>query len=146
PVCPNLPRGQRHAPVPGSSDSVNGRVPTNLVASVRYRLRTLAREQRENYNFTLVRYADERYLYRLGRSPHRGDFVVKGAMLLPVWGAETYRPTRDFVLLGFRDPAMERLSRVFGEVASLLVEPDGMAYLLRVTVIPFRQSADLAVH
>ena len=49
-------------------------------------------------------------------------------MLLPLWGAETYRPTRDIDLLGFGDPAWERLSRIFGEVASLPVEPDGMAY------------------
>jgi len=118
---------------------VNGRAPKNLVASVRDRLRTLARQQREDYNFTLMRYANERFLYRLGRSPHRRDFVLKGAMLLPLWGAETYRPTRDIDLLGFGDPAMERLSRIFGEIASLPVEPDGMAYDAdHVTIEPIR--------
>ena len=44
-------------------------------------------------------------------------------MLLPLWGAETYRPTCDVDLLGFGDPAWERLSRIFGEVAALQVEP-----------------------
>jgi hypothetical protein len=118
---------------------VNGTAPKNLVASVRDRLRTLARHQREDYNFTLMRYANERFLYWLGRSPHRRDFVLKGAMLLPLWGAETYRPTRDIDLLGFGDPAWERLSRVFGEVAALQVEPDGMAYQAdRVTIEAIR--------
>ena len=69
---------------------MNGRAPRNLVASVRDRLRTLARQQREDYNFTLMRYANERFLYRLGQSSHRGDFVLKGAMLLPLWGTEIY--------------------------------------------------------
>ena len=41
---------------------MNGRAPKNLVASVRDRLRTLARQQREDYNFTLMRYANERFL------------------------------------------------------------------------------------
>jgi predicted nucleotidyltransferase component of viral defense system len=107
---------------------VNGRAPKNLVASIRDRLRTLARQQREDYNFTLMRYANERFLYRLSRSAHRRDFVLKGAMLLPLWGAETYRPTRDIDLLGFGDPARERLGRIFGEIAALPVKPDGMAY------------------
>lgn len=98
------------------------------MASVRDRLRTIARQQREDYNFTLMRYANERFLYRFGQSSHRGDFVLKGAMLLPLWGAENYRPTRDIDLLGFGDPATERLSRIFGEVAVLPVEPDGMTY------------------
>ena len=46
------------------------------MASVRDRIRTLARQQREDYNFTLMRYANERFLYRLGQSTHRGDFVL----------------------------------------------------------------------
>ena len=118
---------------------MNARVPKNLVASVRDRLRTLARLQREDYNFTLMRYVNERFLYRLGQSSHRGEFVLKGAMLLPLWGAENYRPTRDIDLLGFGDPAMGRVSRIFGEVAGLPVEPDGMTYDAdQVTTEPIR--------
>ncbi len=107
---------------------MNRRATKNLVASVRDRLRNLARQQREDYNFTLMRYANERFLYRLSQLAHRRDFVLKGAMLLPLWGTETYRPTRDIDLLGFGDPTRERLSRIFGEVAALPVEPDGMVY------------------
>ena len=88
---------------------MNARVPKNLVASVRDRLRTLARRQREDYNFTLMRYANERFLYRLGQSPHRGDFVLKGSMLLPLWGAENHRPTRDIDLLRSGEYAAEGL-------------------------------------
>src|SRR6185369_725861 len=52
----------------------------------------------------------------------------KGAMLLPSWGANVSRPTRDIDLLGFGDPSTERLAGVFTEVAALPVEADGMVY------------------
>ncbi len=48
---------------------MTGRAPKNLVASVRDRLRTLARQQREDYNFTLMRYANKRFLYRRNCTP-----------------------------------------------------------------------------
>ena len=51
----------------------------NLPASVRQRLLNLARERGEDFNFTLTRYANERLLYRLGCSPYRDEFVLKGA-------------------------------------------------------------------
>lgn len=107
---------------------MSAKAPKNIVASVRARLRTLAQQQREDFNFTLMRYANERFLYRLGQSAHRHDFVLKGAMLLPCWGAEVSRPTRDIDLLGFGDPATARLGRVFAEVTTVTVEPDGMVY------------------
>jgi predicted nucleotidyltransferase component of viral defense system len=107
---------------------MSDRAPKDLVASIRDRLRSLARKQGEDFNFTLMRYANERFLYRLSRSAHRRDFVLKGAMLLPHWGAEVARPTRDIDLLGFGDPAMDRLGRAFGDIATLAVEPDGMVF------------------
>lgn len=107
---------------------MTAREPRNIVASVRDRLRTLARRAGEDFNFTLMRYSNERFLYRLSRSEHKRDFVLKGAMLLPRWGAELARPTRDIDLLGFGNPAVERLTQVFGEIAALAVEPDGMEY------------------
>ncbi|MBI4496613.1 MAG: nucleotidyl transferase AbiEii/AbiGii toxin family protein [Chloroflexi bacterium] len=102
--------------------------PRNIVASVRERLRTLARQHREDFNFTLMRYANERFLYRVSQSAYRQDFVLKGAMLLPLWGADIARPTRDIDLLGFGNPAAEQLGRVFSDIAALPVEPDGMVY------------------
>ena len=61
---------------------MNGRAPKNLVASVRDRLRTLARQQREDYNFILMRYSNERFLHRLSRSLHRRDFVLINALVV----------------------------------------------------------------
>jgi hypothetical protein len=53
----------------------------NLAASVRQRLLNVAREQNEDFQLVLTRYALERLLYRLSQSEHRNVFVLKGAML-----------------------------------------------------------------
>ena len=54
---------------------------TNLSASVRARLLSLAQSRREDYQRILGRYAIERFLYRLGRSKYRDKFALKGATL-----------------------------------------------------------------
>jgi len=54
---------------------------SNLVASVRGRLMNIAREQGEELQFILIRYAQERFLFRFSRSPHANQFVLKGAVL-----------------------------------------------------------------
>ncbi len=101
----------------------------NLPASVRQRLLNLSRKRGEDFNFTLTRYANERLLYRLGCSPYRGQFVLKGAALFQVWSASLYRPTRDIDLLGFGDSTAARIESVFRELCVLEVEPDGLRLL-----------------
>jgi hypothetical protein len=74
--------------------------PRNIAASVRQRLMNKAREQKEDFNLVLIRYALERLLYRLSLSPYQDRFVLKGAMLFQVWSGQVHRPTRDLDLLG----------------------------------------------
>ena len=54
---------------------------SNMAASVRSRLTTLAHAQGEETEYVLMRYALERLLYRLGQSPHANTFILKGALL-----------------------------------------------------------------
>src|SRR5690348_6786644 len=75
--------------------------PRDLPASVRGRLRNQARARGEDMLYLLSRYALERLLYRLGRSPYADQFVVKGALLFALWRDHPHRPTRDLDLLGF---------------------------------------------
>ena len=77
----------------------------------------------------LTRYAVERFLYRLSRSPYAAQFVLKGGLLLLVWLGETIRPTRDADLLGFGELSDEVLLPMFREVCDVEVEPDAMRYL-----------------
>lgn len=57
------------------------KVPRDMAASVKSRLLQSARACGEEFQGILTRYAIERFLYRLSRSPHRESFVVKGANL-----------------------------------------------------------------
>jgi predicted nucleotidyltransferase component of viral defense system len=72
----------------------------NTAASVRARLLALAQNKGEDYQRVLGRYAIERFLYRLGRSPYRDKFTLKGATLFTLWTGHTHRPTKDLDLLG----------------------------------------------
>jgi hypothetical protein len=51
----------------------------NTAASIRVRLLALAQTKGEDYQQVLGRYAIERFLYRLGQSPHRDKFALKGS-------------------------------------------------------------------
>jgi hypothetical protein len=99
-----------------------------LARSVQVRLVRHAKDIGVDPNLVLTRYAVERFLYRLSRSPHADRFVLKGALLLLVWLGETIRPTRDADLLGFGDLPDEVLVRIFTEICGVDVEPDAMTY------------------
>ena len=66
----------------------------NVGASVRARLLVRSRETGEDFQTLLWRYAVERFLFRLGQSPYRGSFVLKGAMLFVLWDEPFHRPTQ----------------------------------------------------
>ena len=99
---------------------------TGLAQSVQTRLVRHAKALGADPNLVLARYATERLLYRLSRSPHADRFVLKGALLLTVWLGEAIRPTRDADLLGFGDLSGEALTATFAEICAVPVEPDGL--------------------
>lgn len=100
-----------------------------LARSVQVRLARQAKAIGVDPNLVLTRYAVERFLYRLSRSPYAERFVLKGALLLLVWLGETLRPTRDADLLGFGDLSDDALTQVFVDVCGIEVEPDAMTYV-----------------
>lgn len=104
------------------------RAPVNIGASVRDRLTARARALREDAQRLMIRYAIERLLYRLSRSPHRGLFVLKGAMLFSLWSPTPYRATGDLDLLGYGDNAPDQLMAVFREIMAVAVEDDGVVF------------------
>lgn len=107
---------------------MNDPTPRNLPRSVLDRLRNRARQRGEDMNLLLVRYGSERLLYRLSRSSHADRFLLKGALLFLVWTGQAHRPTKDIDLLGFGDPSPEALRRLFQDVCSVEVAPDGVVF------------------
>ncbi|MDQ3525851.1 MAG: nucleotidyl transferase AbiEii/AbiGii toxin family protein [Chloroflexota bacterium] len=110
-----------------------------LVQSVQARLLTHARAIGSDPNLVLTRYAVERFLYRLSRSPDAERFVLKGALLILAWLGDGLRPTRDADLLGFGELDDEALTGLFAAICSVDVQADGMQYLAdSVRVAPIR--------
>lgn len=109
----------------------------DLGASVRARLRALAREKNQQFDLVLTRYVLERFLYRLSVSAYRERFVLKGAMLMTTWFDDPHRPTRDVDLLGYGDPAPEPILTMFREICAISAE-DGVSFnagALRIELI-----------
>jgi predicted nucleotidyltransferase component of viral defense system len=100
----------------------------DLGASVKHRLLALARERSEELQYLLVRYAIERFLYRLSESRHAERFLLKGATLHAAWHPEAHRPTWDLDLEGIGESSPAILARVFQEVCKQAVESDGLTF------------------
>jgi predicted nucleotidyltransferase component of viral defense system len=102
--------------------------PLNLAASVHQKLLNLAHSRKEDFQQVLIRYALERFLYRLSKHSSGRKFIVKGAFLFEIWGRHAYRQTRDVDFLGFGDPSPERLRDIFSSICRQPVRPDGMNF------------------
>jgi len=99
----------------------------NTAASVRARLLALAQSKGEDYQRVLGRYAIERFLYRLGQSPYRDKFALKGATLFTLWTGQTYRPTKDLDLLGRGSSAIGDVEEIIRAICEVQ-EEDGIVF------------------
>jgi predicted nucleotidyltransferase component of viral defense system len=95
---------------------------------VRQRLFNLAKQRGDDFEILLTRYAIERLLYKLSRSSHSSQFLLKGATLFAIWGGGSYRPTRDLDLHGSGDSSVQWLEQVFREICRVQAEPDGLRF------------------
>lgn len=97
----------------------------NLAASVLARLKNRAKELGLAYNDILIRFAIERVLKRVERSPHAPKCILKGGTLFIVWNnGFSYRPTMDADLEFRGDGSPENLKRVFDEIAQMAGEDE----------------------
>jgi predicted nucleotidyltransferase component of viral defense system len=111
------------------------------IDSIRQRLLNIARQNGEEFQLTLDRYAVERLLYRLSISPYRDDFVLKGALLFRHWLDQSHRPTRDADFLGFGTPDPGRIATVVQALCQADVD-DGLVFdLPRMSVDAIRETA-----
>jgi len=99
----------------------------NSAASVRARLLALAQSRSQDYQRILGRYAIERFLYRLGRSPYRNKFAIKGATLFTLWTGETHRPTKDLDMLGWGSSAIQDVEETIRTICKV-EDNDGILF------------------
>jgi hypothetical protein len=100
----------------------------NVAASVRQRLLNHAKAEGRPFNEVRQYFALERFLYRLGRSPYRRQFVLKGALMFTVWQSPFPRPTRDIDLLGRLDNSVEHVVSAIQAICQEPVLEDGLRF------------------
>jgi len=116
---------------------------TNLPASVHQRLLNLDPARTHDFTPVLRRYAFERWLYRLGKSDHAEEFVLKGAMLFVLWTSDLPRQTMDLDLLGIGNLTETGLRRVCTKIGRMKVDPDGLIFDSDTMVVdPIREEAE----
>jgi len=101
---------------------------TNFGHSVRTRLLAIANERGVQLEYVLLRYAFERFLYRLGRSAYANRFVLKGASAFAVWVGPFCRVTRDADLEAFGDVSSEVLLAAFRDICAISCPEDGVEF------------------
>ena len=112
----------------------------NAGHSIRQRLLNYAKSSGQDFNQVLLRFANERLLYRLGKSEYAERFLLKGATLFLVWNeSQPHRPTQDVDLLGSGPEDEGELRKVFVALCSM-AEEDGMEYDAgTIEVTPIRE-------
>lgn len=99
----------------------------NVAASVRDRLSKVAEQSKINFQLLLIRYFQERLLYRLSISDIRNNFCLKGGALVYALKHDTSRPTLDLDFLGIQLAAEHEVIRQkFELLCAIQYELDGV--------------------
>lgn len=100
----------------------------NLEASIYSRLKNVAKQRKRPVQEVLKYYAMERFLYRLGTSPHQSSFYLKGGLMLMVWDPMSHRATVDIDLLAKTSNSIANLQQIINEICAIEVVPDGVTF------------------
>ena len=100
----------------------------NVPASVQARIKNLARDSHRPYDELLRYFTIERFLYRMSRSAHADQFVLKGALVLYAWDLPGGRPTRDIDLRCFMNGGLASLLEAVRAICVQPVPDDGIAF------------------
>ena len=101
---------------------------TNIAASKRAKLANMAREQGRSLELILLLYMEERFLYRISRSPLADRFILKGGLLLYSLFGQTARPTRDIDALARELPTEPTELAEWFKPVCRLEYPDGVVF------------------
>jgi len=92
----------------------------NIDASVKSRLKNIAKEHKKTFNLILQLFMQERLLYRLSISDYKDNFVLKGGLFLFSMTGFTGRPTRDIDFLAYQiSNDMENAKEIFKNICKI---------------------------
>jgi len=101
----------------------------NKAASIKARLMNIARAEEIDFDFLLLRYFQERFLYRLAISEFSDRFILKGGLLLICLKMPMSRPTKDIDFLAEEiknDPV--ELEHIFRSITAISCN-DGVKFI-----------------
>lgn len=102
----------------------------NIAHSLKVRLLNLSDHDNRRYQQLLVRYMQERFLFRLYESRYCKNFILKGGALLYAYDEFLPRPTLDVDFMGSRiSNDMDAIVAAFKEIARQDVDDDGVRFL-----------------
>src|SRR5208283_6035227 len=102
---------------------------TNVAASVLARLKKISEKENIDFNFLLLRYIQERFLFRLAVSEYANKLVLKGGLLLFAYSVEKARPTKDIDFLGVNvSNERKELERIVRQIV-LIELNDGITFV-----------------
>ena len=107
---------------------MTGKLHDPIAHSVHDRLLHIAMARKVDFNAILARYGNERLLYRLSRTRHGKQFILKGAALFVLWLGRVHRPTRDLDLLATGQINRSVLTGIFQDICTVSVKPDGLKF------------------
>lgn len=92
----------------------------NMDASIKAKLKNIAKQNRKSFNLILQLYMQERLLYRLSISGYKDNFVLKGGLFLFSMTRFIGRPTRDIDFLAYRiSNDLENIKKIFKRICKI---------------------------
>lgn len=102
----------------------------NIAHSLKVRLLNLSDHNNKRYQQLLVRYMQERFLYRLSVSKYSNNFILKGGALLYAYDEFLPRPTLDVDFMGIRiSNDKNAIINAFKEIVSDTTMDDGIHFM-----------------
>lgn len=88
--------------------------------SIIARLKNYSKLHNKTHQFTVTRFFQERFLYRLSKSKYKNNFLLKGGALVYIYGVQDSRYTKDIDFLAKRiNSSRDELKEIFREIVSL---------------------------
>ena len=101
----------------------------NTAKSIRAKLLHISKKENISFQLMLIRYFQERFLYRLSLSKYKNNFCLKGGVLLYILDKKKSRPTIDIDFLAIKtNNSPNYLKQIFSEICRIEYEKDTVSF------------------
>ena len=101
----------------------------NLAKSIRAKLLHISKKENISYQLMIIRYFQERLLYRLSLSEFNNNFCLKGGVLLYMFDQKKSRPTIDIDFLAIQTNNDKKyVKNIFSEICKIEYKNDAVAF------------------